>query len=223
LPDGLSWSGTGSVGPTVITSAANRIGSGTGARFYAGNGRNRLGGKLGVSFSTPQPELWVRWYIRYDPDFSWGSEDGSPTSSPIWDKNIYSFTSNDLHYTEWRGGYIRIGVSGTDLKSFDGFGWNNIIGAANGGWVCMEQYMKMNTGGENGAARIWMNGDLALEDLSVNFGGSNGWRTITFENNQGYPIGAPPEGYTVDYDDMVIYNTPPPNRDANNNPYIGCL
>jgi hypothetical protein len=48
-----------------------------------------------------------------------------------------------------------------------------------------------------------------------------GWRFFTFENNQTTVIGAPSIGWAIDYDDMVVYTSTPPNIDANGNPCIG--
>lgn len=81
----------------------------------------------------------------------------------------------------------------------------------------------MDTNSTNGIGRFWVDGVLQINNIAVDWSDGdqtarNGWDYFEFDSNQNAPIGGP---YYVDYDDMVIYNSPPPNLDANSNSFIG--
>src|SRR3989304_8335453 len=56
-----------------ITSAANYPGGGgvRGQRQWVGDGTNNNSGGIKITFNSPQPELWIRWYMRYELGFQW--------------------------------------------------------------------------------------------------------------------------------------------------------
>ena len=57
-----------------ITSDANypNGAGGKGQRHWKGDGiDNVTSGGLSLAFQTPQKELWIRWYMRYEEGFKW--------------------------------------------------------------------------------------------------------------------------------------------------------
>ena len=73
--DGITWNWGGNIisGNYVqVASAANYPGgSGNGFRAWVGDGQNLQSGGVRVSFPSPQTELWIRWYMRYQDGFQW--------------------------------------------------------------------------------------------------------------------------------------------------------
>ncbi|HDH53105.1 MAG TPA: hypothetical protein ENH24_01305, partial [Nitrospirae bacterium] len=59
-----------------ITADANNPGGegGKGQRHWEGDGTNNLSGGTKIEFTSSQPELWVRWYMRYEQGFKWNSQ-----------------------------------------------------------------------------------------------------------------------------------------------------
>ncbi len=89
---------------------------------------------------------------------------------------------------------------------------------------CFEIHLKMDSNGTDGIGRLWIDGVLRASNAGVNWSNGNataraGWKKFFFHENQNNPGNGRP--MYVDYDDMVIYNTTPPNRDAQGNPFIG--
>ena len=56
-----------------ITAVANYPsgGGGKGQRHWKGDGTNNVSGGTKIDFVSPQPELWIRWYMRYEQGFEW--------------------------------------------------------------------------------------------------------------------------------------------------------
>lgn len=77
--DQIHWSyrGTHATGGeyTQVTAAANNLDGdgGMGARFWVGDGTNINSPQVRFHFPTQQPELWVRWYMRYQAGFAWSN------------------------------------------------------------------------------------------------------------------------------------------------------
>lgn len=131
-----------------------------------------------------------------------------------------------------------------------GYGWNTVYGSnvSDGSWHCFEVHLKMDTTatdgyeiydrpnpedaryittpGLDGVGQIWIDGNLISNESHINFSAgelvmkNNGWDKILFTSNHSALLNTDREMY-VDYDDMVIYNTTPPNLDAGGNAFIG--
>lgn len=96
-----------------------------------------------------------------------------------------------------------------------------------------EMHIKMNTeGNADGIGRIWIDGDLKLNktDVDYTFGRNaadaaiirDGMKYVEFHENQASPGNGGPA--YVDYDDLAIYKTTPPNTDpVSGLPWIGPL
>ena len=239
--DGMRWEGNWFCAetPTYITDAANNFaGSGRGARFSVCDGTNSNSGTIGIIFPSNQPEFWIRHYTRWEEGFAW--------STFTYDKQLYIWTDfgtgprtpaiiTGFHNNARRNMAAVVWGSGTNpitytcnnyqLMTNFVFGWNDIMGGdtSSGEWHSFEYYFKLDDDGTNGIGRIWVDGVLRGEQTNINwscglYNYMTGWRHIHFESNQASPIGGP---YYVDYDDMVIYNQTPPNRDEHGNPFIG--
>ena len=229
--DGMVWWGDDwyfdSYRTTIKSDANNPLGSGRGIEFWKGSGSDHMiTGTVRVAFSTPQKEIWVRWYEKYESGFSWNVNqeetkelyfhDGTATSDPYVGFAYGAFET----YT---------GVNGAPTSAFprsETSGWDDIYptGTADGTWHCFETYMKMDTNGTDGVGRLWVDGVLVASKTDVNWSANSGkphagWANFDFLENQKDPGLA--RAYYVHVDDIVVYNSTPPGRDAQNNPMIG--
>lgn len=222
--DGIERSGNWScdgTGSSIESAANNPDGDGgKGARFWKCSGDVNLNsGTLKVVFPSAQNEIWVRWYERYESGFSWGGS--------IDVKSLYFKDAVSNPYVGYQGGRYRMYWGGSDgpwpgmVEENDG-GWEDVYGTtSDGSWHCFEVYMKMDTNGSNGVGRLWVDGNLVAEETTIDYGTVSGWDYFDFLSNQKDPGLA--RAYYVDFDDVVIYNTTPPNTDSEDNPYIGPL
>lgn len=248
--DGLEWpSGVQQVNDkkTTISAVSNFSGGlgGKGVRFWNNNlatgGRNSAvisWNYLGGGTRPPQPEIWLRWYQRYMPGYKWAAGYGG---RPYYDKTFYLFTNaqDTSVIPQFNSGSAysiytqNTGAEPNQTRST--VQWEDLHGGSmisDGSWHCFEIHIKMDTTGSygttvgaNGIGRLWIDGQLEAENFEVNFSGGNatarqGWRYIFFDENQTQPDNDNGEGWT-DYDDIVLYNTAPPNTDASGNPFIG--
>lgn len=225
--DGLEWGHNYTLVPgktTQIHSDANNASGagGRGARFWIGEGQNNNTGTLNLVFPSYQKEMWVRWYIKH--------QAGMAFSSLEDDKNLYIWSAGNVTQVipEFYTNVYRLASQSTPDPNpviTSGWGWNQLNGGATGDgqWHCFEIYLKMDTNGSNGVGRLWVDGVLRASNTAVNWSNNSataqlGWDHIIFEENQKYVSGGP---YAIDYDDMVVYNTTPPNVDTSGNPMIG--
>lgn len=230
LCDNLDWGNNYTDGgnPTQITTSANNSAGlgGRGVRFWNNDGNNQNSATLQVEFPVAQLELWIRWYTRYQSGFMWSG------STPGYDKMLYitgASSGVDIipEYHDGDNGpeytlYTSPPASSAYQIETTNFGWAQVMGGdtGDGKWHCYEIHIKRNTSGTNGIGQLWIDGVLRAEDLSADMG-TTGWIDFTFEENQNSVASGAP--YSIDYDDMVIYNTTPPNVDANGKAFIGPL
>ena len=205
---------------TTLSSVSNNPSGagGKGVRFWKGSGGdNILSGDIAVNFPTPQKELWIRWYEKYEAGFKWNNS--------IDVKSLYFKATDSNPYVGYQYGNYRFywGGGGGPYPVGSSGGWDDVYGTTSDGtWHCFEVYMKMDTNGTDGVGRTWVDGELVASQTGMNWSSSHphpGWDYFHFLSNQKNPGLERP--YYVDVDDMVIYNTTPPNRDANGNPFIG--
>lgn len=184
-------------------------------------------GQIGIYFPSPQKELWIRWYQRFQEGYN----------------------RNWIHYDKWL--YIRTESKSTDVivGLYPGFSavaqntpnayqvksdwdWESIMGGkyGDGKFHEYEVHIKMDTDSKNWVGQLWVDGVLVSENHNVDWsGGSESarkwWIYFDFENNQRYtdqknwPIWL--DYAYIDYDDFAIYNTFPSNKDSKGNPFIG--
>jgi hypothetical protein len=174
LTAGGSW--TTSLGSREqITTAANYGGGsgGRGQRHWIGNGTNNNSGSIGYSFS-PTNELWVRWYVRWQPGFALASSGGS--------QKVLYFAGGGCGqpngcYFQFESSAFKMVVAGHLYATYS-YGWNTLNGgnnSATGNWYCFEIHVKSETssGAGNGIAQWWVDGVLRHDHRNVNFGNSS--------------------------------------------------
>lgn len=213
---------------------------GKGLRLWKGSeGDNDNSGMMAIIFPSPQPEIWIRYYYRYENGFAyldnldtkeiymkiggyneWGSWNNS---------NAIGFNHELFRTYSYSVPYPSVAQS---WYGFVGKNWNYVHpnGISDGTWKVMEIYLKMDTnGGDNspyadGIMRAWFDGELIMDANNANWSGGDtdhrqGWMGFEWINNQKDP--GLSRDYYVDVDDWSIYNTVPPNLDSQDNPIIG--
>lgn len=204
--DGISRAGgwtTNGLGEQITSPANYPGGGGRGQRHWKGDGSNSNSGGTSVSFVTVQPELWIRWHMRYETGFKW---------NPLtYDKILYIHTATQSVdvIVEFSGsdGFDLYAQGGSGHLSCANCGWNTIMGGStsNGQWSCYEVHIKMDTNGSNGIGEYWLNGVKKYSNSSANFGTKPGWGSILIGSNQYAPNNG--RSMYVDFDDIAISNT----------------
>ena len=192
-----------------IAPAANNTNGdgGNGQRHWLCDGKNSGSGGTFVSFNQGQSEVWVRWYMRFQEGFQWGSYTGYKMLY------MYSGGTHTPFYMPYGSNGIGLYAPYGDGRSHQNSnaGWQAIMGGAtsNGAWHCFEYHIKSETAAENdGVLEIWVDGSRVVNETDVNFGLVSDSKYIT-----GFIIGSnadsPSNGQCmyVDYDDILIRNT----------------
>lgn len=160
---------------------------------------------------TPRQEtnLWIRWYIRYQPGFTFGG--GSPDGHKI----IYfqkAPSGVDSMYLEFAHGNLRLTNGADIINSIGGFGLNNFwnlsgtSSTADGSWHCAELHYKVESsvGARNAEAQLWIDDVLRLNGSGFATG-SAGIPAFTLpSNNHESGTGG---AIWLDIDDLAISNT----------------
>lgn len=202
--DGLSNGGEWTCNPgsyeEQITSAANYSGGGggKGQRHWKGDGYDNNSAGLLIVFKTTQPEIWFRWYMRYQTGFQWSTLNN--------DKIIHCFDNTGAQFVvEWGTGpdKARFEVGGTPYESSAGNGWNTVMGGSvsDGQWHLYEFHVSFPAG----VGDIWIDGVQRLHKTGMNFSGKTGLKRILIGSNQIYPNNG--GCLYVDFDDIAISNT----------------
>ncbi len=207
--------GDGTVSEEQITASANYPGgSGKGQRHWKGNGGTNNSGGLKIAFNTPQSELWIRWYMRYEQGFEWKALNN--------DKMLY-IDVNMPYFVVFGylwGDEVEFVVYGNPYSVGTGNGWNTIMAngttdargnkRSDGQWHLYEIHIKMDTNGNNGIGEVWIDGIRRFSRSDINFGsqsGKTGWSHILIGSNSRYPVTN--RCMFVDYDDIVISTNGP--------------
>lgn len=227
LSAGGSWFTTDGQGDQITSAANNPLGTaGTrGLRHWSADGVNIGGGGLSAYFrSQPSPELWIRWYQRYQLGFTF--------SALRYYKQLYihtAVTSGDVIPEFVVSDYSVFASSGgaTNYAVRTGnYGWKQVNRGAtgDGNFHLYEVHIKMDTNSADGVGQLWIDGVLRASSTTVNWSGGNASARLGWTNMQiGSNFSTVASGHNVysDYDDIVVYNTTPPNKDPAGNPWIG--
>jgi len=204
-----------------ITAEANHPvgGGGKGFRHWEGDGSNKGGGGIFFQFEAPQPEFWVRWYMRYEKGFKWKG------GGPHYDKLLYirSPKHGSAIVALMYANGIGIGNYHGPGKTFASRrgGWRDIMGgeASDGRWHCYEAHLKLDTDGTDGVIEIWVDGKKTFRHDGQNYKGHvgcKGWNSILIGSNQSAPANGRP--MYQDWDDIAIslkgHIGPLPKKDA---------
>jgi hypothetical protein len=187
----------------LVTIDANRPGSpGMGFRHWQADGENRHGGGAVVGLGGSHPELWVRWWMRYEAGFSWQG------GQPFYDKWMFIDSGNSRALPEFSAGNSRISTIGADGgDQTTSWGWPEVMGGSQGDgqWHCYEVHIRTD-----GIGQMWIDDVLRLDSDNINYGAlSSGWTRIQFGANNRIPANG--RDMYQDWDDMVVYTTTPPN------------
>lgn len=213
-----------------ISANANypRGAGGRGFRLYQGDSRNVGSTAIAIRFTSPQPEVWVRYYTRYPVGQTWGGI--------VEHKNIYFYLENsnvamNINFPE---GKHSIGVQprntmGSPDIYVDGWGWNDLYGgdAGDGSWHLYEHHFRLGASGQNnGLYEFWIDGINRVSRGNLDFfnGGaatSTGLSHIYIPNNHNVSTlaGCNP----IDIDDIAVAQPTYGNfrADANGRKMIG--
>ncbi len=209
---------------------------GGGISFVDAPGTNISSAQVGVIFPSPQKELWIRWYMLHPIDWD--------MLSYGWEKIIFLTAGGDTVQTilepESGGNQFRFVCQGdctercNNTLAINNYSWSEHMGGhihGDGLWHSYEMHLKMDTYGissynaaSDGIGKLWIDGELRIFSETVNYShgslsSKNGWEKLYFSSNQSFMV--PNVFPNVFYDDMVIYNTTPPNIDSYGNPFIG--
>lgn len=211
-----SWTcdnGDETVEEEQITTPANYPSGdgGRGQRSWHGDGTNNGSGGLSVTFDTVQPEIWVRWYMRFQADFTW--------SGLTYDKLLYIRTENwqtngnDAAIVEWYNmdqfvAYAQGDGGDEQANTCTNCGWTTTMGGStgDGAWHLYEVHLKMDTDGTDGISEAWIDENQIYSHNTVNWGGVDaGWIHVLISSNQTTPNNG--SCNYVDYDDVAINST----------------
>lgn len=180
-------------------------------------------GGVRVLFS-PARELWIRSYMKWGPNRTWIDSQGADMKVFY----IYDDIGETQNIIAWHEGILGSAPQGGWSTQADWsrspFEWEDVHGGGtktgNNQWVYIEVHVKMDTDGTDGIYEVWI-GDDHWTKTDVDYGNaaseSGGWVEIRFLSNSHYVYGPT----IVALDDLVIYNTTPPNVDADGNYFIG--
>jgi hypothetical protein len=230
----LNYSGHSGTEYTQVESAANypNGAGGNGLRFWvgydnSGNYNNVHSDPVDLFLGTAHnpgnqhPELWFRWYMRYQSGFQWvpaSGPGGTSGGGPNYSKNIYIWSTTmsnpavifEYAYTDNYRIYVQLNNGGTSLYGNSGWqtvqcGGNGNL-TSNGSWHCFEAHIKADTNGSNGVAELWIDNVQQFSKSNVNFGTPGGWSMIELNSNCSNPANTG-VNYYIDYDDIAISTT----------------
>ena len=197
-----------------ITTAANYPpgGGGRGQRRWECDGKNNNTGSVNIKFNNTEPEIWMRWYMRYEVGYKY---------TPNWVGNkilyIHTLPGNNNHEStivQWyRNNKFRIyNQAGTSARSGLNYGWTTTQcgggRASDGLWHCYEIHLRVDTDGTDGIIEAWIDGVAVISGTGIDFGWPDeltGYKWLALGHNQKYPDNG--RAMYVDYDDVVINTT----------------
>ena len=218
--DGMEKGGNNSCSPgsifESITSSANYPGGngGKGLRNWKGNGVDNGSGGISLEFASPQPELYIRWNMRYQSGFTW--------SYPNYDKWLYMRTAAYPNggpsqiipeWYGWDGIRVYIQVINSEVTC-TGCGWDAVMKngtvvnghrTSDGQWHEFEIHIKTDTNGRNGIIEFWVDGVKVISANNLNCGTPRGVYWMGLVSNQATPGNG--KCMAVDWDDIAISNT----------------
>lgn len=188
----------------LINSTANNSGGGggKGQRHWYGDIKNETSGGTFMGW-TPQSELWIRWYQRWDPTTSFGINYHSKHlyfhNAGVEQMNFGISTQNG-----WRFWIVRSDTGSTSIVENTsapvGTRPSDLI---DGNYHAFEIRLKGDTNNNNGIIQLWINGINVIDEQNLdNRIGSGLW--------YGTKVGANHEGYSndpckyMDFDDFHV-------------------
>ena len=248
-PDGIDWDQSGTLAQSLVAARSPNGSNTKGVRFTVLDGKNIGPTRLDIYLPQREPELWIRWYQRYELDFAW--EIGTsmvPGGTPNYDKfirmrsRIGDANSALTFIPGEEGSYVQmwrnIDNSGPNIRTYDTTRtWPSIFGGGPSGanygdglFHQLQYYFKMNSaaGVADGILRIWIDGVLELDQPNLDLTQDGGPSQIAeaLEGIQHIMImdnQARPYNLGpahIDVADMAISKVTPTGVDAGGNPMI---
>jgi hypothetical protein len=237
---GLELSTTGGDGfghYEAVTSLANYPGGGgsLGERHWIGPGKNRHTNPIDFFFTSSQPELYIRWYVRYESGTrinpSGGINPATGDNEPLYQKMLYFDSGGIDHILYMADSSWEVVNNGQNIAS-GGSGWEGLTRnppinsppspLADQTWHCLEYHYKVVGGASNDIIQMWVDGVSQINRSNINFtlGNSSGMgRFGTTGNTQGM-VGIPGSpgigGYRHIFEDIDDWSMSATTR-------IGCL
>ncbi|MDA8430920.1 MAG: hypothetical protein M0T70_16820 [Geobacteraceae bacterium] len=177
-----------------------------------------------IDFNSSVNEIWVRFYLKFQPGFTWTNYQGY--------KLLYFNHDGFSNFN-----YFQIGENGSDgsLDYYTQFGdqshysasvgYGTLYGSpASGAWHSIEVHIKSETssGAKDGILQMWVDGVLKANFNNVNHGfKSNNWSISGFVIGSNIKCISGTTPQYSDYDDIYVTSTLPANKDASGNSMIG--
>lgn len=234
---GVPCAGTDqSRGESILAAYNNPLGqAGTAAQvhyFWTGvdglGSSNKASGGISVYYPQLLQEFWFRSYVYYPREMGWGIANGWKTiyfdhvSTPGWYFDFPQNTGTGFYFQTKDANGNNIGYVTSAGYGDEWLESNNRQGF--GRWIPVEIHAKNDTDSTDGILQTWIDGTLILDKHDQNFG-VPGFSEILVGSNGNAAVAAEPSAINkavpILFDDQVIYNTTPPNRDMQNNPFIG--
>lgn len=190
-----SWTANGQ-GEQITSVANNPSGAGgRGQRQWNCDGSNCNSGNAQVTFSTPPTEVWVRWYMRYQSGYTWGTK--------AYDKLLY-FDDTVVSF-QWQGANDKFIVIAGGTGYYAGAGFDTMNGGATGDgqFHCLEVHLKHVSAGHD-VFESWINGANYGTATDITYTVPS-WNTMLIGSNQAIPANG--ANAYVDFDDIAISNT----------------
>jgi len=200
----------GPCGYEQITSRANNPDGGGGKGQLhpvcdAGNvWPSSSGGGTVITFNSAQPELWIRFYIKYEEGFKFENNSASHKILFIRDEQSITQPIPKFQYGDSFGLFTQgPGISGA--YRVNGTGWATTMGGATGDgkWHYIEIHLKTDTNKTDGIFEFWIDNRPVERFNNVNYD-TKRWRSITIASNFHGVTEGP---WNVFYDDIAISNT----------------
>jgi hypothetical protein len=190
-----------------ITSAANYPGGGGGRGFrhWVGDGNNNAGGGIYVSWPGV-PEMWLRYYIRFQSGFRWGG--GGINMKTIYCNYAQAGTFYFGLHQGRVGGHVEVDSQNPN-SHHSSVTWAQWMGGStgDGNFHVLEVHAKMNSTGSavDGVLEFWLNGTKIYSNSKVHFSNSTGARFngCKFGENHYDPQNSSADVY-VDFDDIAV-------------------
>lgn len=196
---------------TVITAANFSSGAGgRGLRAYRGDGVNRIGGGITLSWGTKYNNMSFCYMMRPQAGSAWLAYDGlGPANDPSYTKDWYLLFST--------GGIFILGQQGSGYGVHTGanisgsYGWYEMMGnnrVADGNWKEIAIYADI----PSTTVKVWVNDSLVFSTTSADFRSLTAFDQQMYNSNQrhfdsdndGLGEGVDSAVGYYDYDDIVV-------------------
>ena len=213
--DGISGNGnwvTRNNSLDQITAAANYAagGGGSGFRHWVGDGLNNTGGGITIAFGST-PEMWIRYYIRFQSGFRWGRSINMKTIYCNYgEPGTFYFGLHDGVI----GGHVEVDHTAGTGNHHSKTTWAQWQGSStgSGSFHALEVHAKMNSTGSSsdGVLEFWLDGTLLYSSSTVHFSNATGARFSRCKVGENHydPQNGGADVY-VDFDDIVVRATGP--------------